>query len=159
MEDAFIDTPLARLVAVVGLFEKWVFNAGAIRLGVEGMWRDYLQAQKISEVDGKPALAFSLDGFLFRATEILEDLRGSRITSLDINMLIREKKPAFRVASAWWRLIWQQSCAEVRQRFGTERRRLPLPGPSTQRQMFSALSSKSSWLHCAPIKTTKRAMM
>ena len=105
LEDAFIDNPLARVVAVVGLFEKWVFNAGAIRLGVEGMWRDYLQAQKISEVDGKPALAFSLDGFLFRAKEILDDLCGSRIASLNTNMLIGEKNPAFRVASAWWRLV------------------------------------------------------
>ena len=32
-----------------------------------------------------------------------------------------------RVAGAWWRLLWQQACAEVRSRFGLNRRSLSVP--------------------------------
>ena len=33
-----------------------------------------------------------------------------------------------RVTGAWWRLVWQQACAEVCHRFGRERRCLQVPG-------------------------------
>jgi hypothetical protein len=48
------------------------------------------------------------------------------------------------VVGAWWRLVWQQACAEVRERFGPERRCLSIPKatPSATGHSCSATSKE-----------------
>ena len=90
------------------------------------MWQELLQTQQTSSAEGTPAQTFALDGSVFRASQILRDLVASRTSNFDTCKL-KDKDGKFRVAAAWWRLVWQESCSEVCRRFGPERRRLPMP--------------------------------
>ena len=43
LKGACVKDPQARVAAVVGLFQSWLFNAGARRLGAEATWQELLQ--------------------------------------------------------------------------------------------------------------------
>ena len=46
LEGACVRDADARVAAVVGLFQAWVFNAGARRLGAEAAWQELLRPQQ-----------------------------------------------------------------------------------------------------------------
>ena len=117
----------ARQAAVVGLFQVWLFNVSAIRLGAEAAWQQLLQLQPPQGVDANPASMFPLYDSLFCANDVLGALGTKRSTggSTDANKVLTRSK--HRVAGAWWRLVWQQACAEVCHHFGLERRCLQVP--------------------------------
>jgi hypothetical protein len=126
LEGACVKDADARVAAVVGLFQAWVFNAGARRLGAEAAWQEFLRPQQPRDADGNPASTFPLDDSVFSATEVLRALaeRRSPGVCIDTGQLIKQGKS--RVIGAWWRLVWRQACAEVRGRFGPERRCLSI---------------------------------
>ena len=129
-----------RVAAVVGLFQAWVFNAGARRLGAEAAWQELLRPQHPLDANGKPAHTFPLGDSVFSATGALGALaeRRSPGVNIDTGKLITQGKS--RVIGAWWRLVWRQACAEVRGRFGPERRCVWISGapPSATGQSCSA---------------------
>ena len=43
----FLKDADARIAAVVGLVQAWVFNAGARRLGAEAAWQEFLWRQRL----------------------------------------------------------------------------------------------------------------
>ena len=68
----------ARQAAVVGLFQVWLFNAGANRLGAEAAWQQLLQLQPPQGVDARPASVFPLDDSVFRASDTIGALAVKR---------------------------------------------------------------------------------
>ena len=66
--------PDARVAAVVGLFQAWLFNAGARRLGAEAAWQELLRPQQPGDADTNPVSIFPLDDSVFSATEPLGTL-------------------------------------------------------------------------------------
>ena len=126
LEGACVKDANARVAAVVGLFQAWVFNAGARRHGAESAREELLQPQQPQDADGNPASTFPLDNSVFSATELLGALaeRCSPGVCIDTGKLLQYRKS--RVLGAWWRLVWRQACAEVRRRFGPERRCLSI---------------------------------
>ena len=135
LEDAREQNADARVAAVVGLFQTWLFNVGARRLGAEAAWGEFLQPQQPHDAHASPASTFTLDDAVFSATEVLGALAEKK--KLSTYHLIQQDKA--RVIGAWWRLVWQQACAEVRGRYGLERRCLSMSeaSPAT-RQSSSA---------------------
>jgi len=112
---------------VVGLFQAWVFNAGARRLGAEAAWQEFLWLQQPEDAVDNSASAFPLDDSVFSATEALRTHVKERLSpgvSIDTGNLI--KRGESQVIGAWWRLVWRQACAQVRGRFGPERRCLSI---------------------------------
>ena len=51
LEGSCVKNANARVAAVVGLFQAWVFNAGARRLGAEATWQELLQPQQPLDAD------------------------------------------------------------------------------------------------------------
>ena len=163
LEDALTDDPDARIVAVVGLFVKWVFSGGARQLGVEETWGDLLLAQEIPAKmgDGKPASTFALDGVTFSATDIFQDLVEARSSSRNTSELTTSKEPRCRILAAWWHLIWQQSCMEVRRRYGLERRCLQMSESKRQKsevrraeleEQLAQLRAEQDYKACQAVK-------
>ena len=68
LEGACVKDANARVAAVVGLFQAWVFNAGARRLDAEAAWQEFLRPQQPQDADGNPASTFPLDDSVFSAT-------------------------------------------------------------------------------------------
>ena len=102
-----------------------MFNAGTRRLGAEAAWQEFLRPQQ-PQVTGNPASTLPLDDSVFSATE-LPGARAERCSPgvcIDTGKLLQYRKS--RVLGAWWRLVWRQACAEVRRRFGPERRCLSI---------------------------------
>ena len=54
LEGACVKDPQARVAAVVGLFQSWLFNAGARRLGAEATWQELLQPKHDHDADNPP---------------------------------------------------------------------------------------------------------
>ena len=148
-----------------------MFNAGARKLGAEAAWQEFLQPQQPQDADGNPASTFPLDDSVFSATEVLKALaeRSSPGVCIDTGKLI--KKGESRVIGAWWRLVWRQACAEVRRRFGPERRCLTIsraPSSATgqscsvtgqQLQLrLQELLAKEDYLGAAAVKEEMRAL-
>ena len=79
LEGACVKDADARIAAVVGLFQAWVFNAGARRLGAEAAWQEFLRPQQPQDADDNPASTFPLDDSVFSATEVLKDLTERRL--------------------------------------------------------------------------------
>jgi len=156
---------------VVGLFQAWVFNAGARRLGAEAAWQEFLRPQQPQDADGNPGSTFPLDDSVFSATELLGALaeRCSPGVCIDTGKLLQYRKS--RVIGAWWRLIWRQACAEVRRRFGPERRCLSIStapssatgescsatGPELQLRLQELLANED-YLGAAAVKEEMRAV-
>ena len=69
--ERFLKDADARIAAAVGLFQAWVFNAGARRLGAEAAWQEFLRPQQPKEAVDNPASTFPLDDSVFSATEAL----------------------------------------------------------------------------------------
>ena len=113
---------------MVGLFQVWLFNVGTIRLGAEAAWQQLLQLQPPQGVDARPASVLPLDDSVFRASDTIGALAVKRSAggSADTSKVLARGE--HRVTGAWWRLVWQQACAEVCHRFGRERRCLQVPG-------------------------------
>jgi hypothetical protein len=112
---------------VVGLFQAWLFNAGARRLGAEAAWQEFLRPQQPQDADDNPAATFPLDDSVFSATEALRAHVEARLSpGVDIDTGKIKKRGESRVMGAWWRLVWRQACAVVRGRFGPERRCLSI---------------------------------
>ena len=89
MEGACVKDADARVAAVVGLFQAWVFNVGARRLGDEAAWQEFLRPQQPQNADGNLASTFALDDSVFSAAEALRDLTERRI---DTGKLINAEK-------------------------------------------------------------------
>ena len=94
LEDACVKDANARVAAVVGLFQAWVFNAGARRLGAEAAWQELLRPQQHQDADGNPASTFPLDDSVFSATEVLRTLaeRRSPGVCIDTGKLLTQDK-------------------------------------------------------------------
>ena len=77
---------------MVGLFQAWVFNAGARRLGAEAAWQEFLRPQQPQDADDNPASTFPLDDSVFSATEVLKALaeRSSPGVCIDTGKLIKK---------------------------------------------------------------------
>ena len=54
LEGACVKDAKARVAAVVGLFQAWVFNAGARRLGAEAAWQELLRPQQPQDGGREP---------------------------------------------------------------------------------------------------------
>ena len=168
LEGACVKDANARVAAVVGLFQAWVFNAGARRLGAEAAWQEFLRPQQPQDADGNPASTFPLDDSVFSATELLGALAKGPI---DTGKLFGAKQDRSRVLGAWWRLVWRQACAEVRRRFGPERRCLSIStapssaigqscsatGPELQLRLQELIANED-YLGAAAVKEEMRAL-
>ena len=138
-------------VAVVGLFQAWLFNAGARRLGAETTWQEFLKPE-FQHADDKLASTFSLDDSVFSAADILKDFAEGRSHG-ECKLsghLLRDGK--FRIIGAWWRLVWQQACAEVHKRFGPERRCLSICRSQQLQLRLQELVRKEDYLAAAAVK-------
>ena len=78
LEGACVQDADARVATVVGLFQAWLFNAGARGLGAAATWQELLRPQRPGDADAKPAAAFPLDDSVFNANEIVGALAVKR---------------------------------------------------------------------------------
>ena len=75
----------------------------------------------------RPPSDFALDGSVFSPNEALGafDMTLDSVGNIDTAKIL--DRNYCHVAGAWWRLLWQQACSEVRSRFSLNRRSLSVP--------------------------------